>query len=793
MRFNFVKKLVIHMSLLGTLLFSQNCTEGFHVQNNEALESLNNSDLPSVCSPGSTESGYIMSTALQPQLCGSLITKNCINGQWDRTEQLVPTCQQLCRHPITNEAASPGITYVSYSVAQATTQELCNAARIQSTCSQATGLFSPAPGQHPACLVQGQVCAYANGPGLSMPTGNMTGATVAGYTVQSATSPTLCGNQVTRTCQATGLWSGSTPLYTTCEQRCLHPDSNQPVTQNTVYNYFTRQNGTQAECNAARVTSTCQSNTGLFNPVVSQTRFQSCAIIVTPPPPPPSTDSWTNLNSLINSPAYFGSRVVYVSSSQGNDSTGQIYRPDSAQLGGNPLEPVGTIAPYSSLQAAWAQVRNGSADVMLLRRGDTWSTNLYTNKAGASASARIIVAAYGNPTLDRPRVGYLFPDSSSSAGNQLLAHYVSVFPSNAEVATRGFTTRFEGVLFTGPATTTVSPVLVFSLSGGMDVYRCGYSRVRLFSSREIGRGNMRFWDNVMWHPANYVGGGGFEHNNYFQFNVGDIDSRRNISAQSPGVGFRQRGLGTVEANLVLGGRIATFDIGTSAYDASSDITDRGTFLNMRFNLALHNPGAYALYDIKNAIIEQNIFLEDQYLTYYQNTAADGNPLPLTNATLQDNIFYGSYIVPVAGHGGSITGPYLIRRNDFQLPNGGTIIRAQSNDFTYENNNRFWSSSPQNDWFAGYTSNFAAYVPSRGSNTRVTYPDPNRNLMTYMQTLGVSPASAEQAIEWFIHGVPGQPTLRGAMNNRWGAWDERFTSIAVINYVRAGFGLSALGN
>lgn len=447
------------------------------------------------------------------------------------------------------------------------------------------------------------------------------------------------------------------------------------------------------------------------------------------PQPQPSLQGWTDLEALINSSVYSDSRIVYVSSSLGNDSTGQVYRPDSSQLGGRPLDPSGSIAPFSSLQAAWAQIRNGSADVMLLRRGDTWTSSLITNKAGPSASARIIVAAYGSLAAERPRVGYLFPGALTTAGNQILAHYVSVFPSNTEVATRGFATRFEGVMFTGPATS-VSPVLVFALSGGTDVTNCSFSRVRLFSAAETGRGNMRFWDNVMWHPAGYVGAGGFEHNNYFQFDVGDIDSRRNISAQSPGVGFRQRGLGTIEANLVLGSRLATYDIGTNTYYGDGDPANRGTFLNMRFNLALHTPGAYALYDIKNAVIEQNIFLADQYLTYFQNTAAVGNPLPLTNVILQDNIFYGSYLVQAAGHGGSVTGPYLIRRNDFQRPSGGSLVMAQSNDFVYENNNRFWSNSQLEYWFSGYTSNYASYVPSRGNNTRVLYPDPNRDLITY---------------------------------------------------------------
>jgi hypothetical protein len=507
---------------------------------------------------------------------------------------------------------------------------------------------------------------------------------------------------------------------------------------------------------------------------------------------PAGAPGFTDLDALINSAPYASSRIVYVSTS-GNDATGVIYSPASSELGGIPTNPTGTVLPYATLAGAWAQIRDGFADVMLLRRGDTWSTSLFTNKAGASATARIVVAAYGPTSTARPQVGYLFPDSSATAGRQLLAHYVCAFPSNSGVATRGFTTRFEGVLFTGPAGTP-SAVLTYVIVDGLAVVRCAHSRVRLFTWETVSRAQFSFWENVLWHPPSYVDSGDFQHNNYFQFDVGDIDSRRNISVHSPGVGFRQRGLGTVEANLILGnntarGPLSVFDIGTTTYYGTGDPGNRGTFLNFRYNLALHYPGRHSFYDIRNAVIEHNILRgEGQHLTYFENTANPGNPPPLVNATLQDNIFYGAYLIQSEGHSGSVTGPYLIRRNDFQRPAGGALINAQSNDFTYESNNRFWSSSPQADWFTGYTNSYAAYVPSRGSNTQVTYPDPDRDLVTYMQSLGYSPASAEQAIDWFTNGTSG---FAGAINNRLGLWDERATARAVINHVRAGFGLGAI--
>ncbi len=303
MQKNFVQLLFIHLSLIGTLFAFQNCGQSFESQKIETLNlpsedgalgdppddqnpDPENPPIPSVCNNGDTQFGYLVESALTPATCGNLIIKNCVDGQWDREETIFPFCQQMCLHPQTQQAVVAGTMYFSFTTAQATTQALCDAARVTSTCSQQTGLFSPAPAANASCMVQGQTCAYTTGAGISNPTGNMTGASVTGFATQSATSPDLCGSQVTRTCQASGNWSGSTPLYTSCQQMCRHPDNNnQPVNQNTSYVYYTRQSGSEAECQAARMTSTCQASTGLFNPAPAQTRFQSCTVTAPPPPP----------------------------------------------------------------------------------------------------------------------------------------------------------------------------------------------------------------------------------------------------------------------------------------------------------------------------------------------------------------------------------------------------------------------------------------------------------------------------------------------------------------------------
>jgi hypothetical protein len=435
------------------------------------------------------------------------------------------------------------------------------------------------------------------------------------------------------------------------------------------------------------------------------------------------------------------------------------------------------------LQAAWNQIRDGQADVMLLRRGDSWgSTGIALNKAGASASARIIVAAYGDSRTARPAVGMLRPDNATAARNQILAHLSMTSNSGGDIVMAGQGIRIEGCLFTGPPSGQ-SPALVHMISGGLSMFRNAYHRMRIFSHPVMGRAMVTFEEVAMYHNPDYVVSSGFaQHNNYFNYHEGDIVSRSNISAFSPGVGFRQRGLGTVEGNLVLGSRAFAFDIGTQVDENPASPT-RGTYLTFRHNLVLNSPGGASVFaNPRNALIEQNIFKSRVAYGHYAGV------WPVTGITMQDNIFYDTDFSPWGGHSGSIAGPWIIRRNDFQRPGGGGLMTLRGAGFTFEASNRYYSSDAQSGWFDSAYSN---RVPSTGSNTQVSYSAPNRDIVTYMQTLGLRPANADQAIEWFMNGVPGSPSLSGAIGNRLGAWDDRFTSRAVINHVRAGFDLAPL--
>lgn len=283
---------IFSVFLIGIILLFQNCSGQFKANESTSTNSL--SVLP-VCANGETRSGFSLSSALYPILCGSKVSQSCVSGQWSAIDPLYPTCSQQCVHPDSKQAVSSGSQYVSYSLSQASDQAGCDGAKIVSTCSSTTGQFEPKPETNKSCLVSGQTCPYTVTAETSLPTGNANGSTVTGFQYSSATYPTLCGGQVSATCQANGLWTNSVPLYKSCVQRCVHPDSSQPVDPNFSYVFYNVSTGSQSQCDAAKVNSLCQATSGTFSPSVSGTRFSTCSVVN-----PPIIVSFTAIPIQIN-------------------------------------------------------------------------------------------------------------------------------------------------------------------------------------------------------------------------------------------------------------------------------------------------------------------------------------------------------------------------------------------------------------------------------------------------------------------------------------------------------------
>lgn len=106
--------------------------------------------------------------------------------------------------------------------------------------------------------------------------------------------------------------------------------------------------------------------------------------------PPQDGNGWSIFNPSADS------RLVYVSAT-GDDATAETYIPSDVVIGGDPRKPVGSVKPYASIDAAVVQIRNGFADWVLLKRGDTFirTSRLEFRKQGRSVTERIMLTSYG--------------------------------------------------------------------------------------------------------------------------------------------------------------------------------------------------------------------------------------------------------------------------------------------------------------------------------------------------------------------------------------------------------------
>jgi len=89
------------------------------------------------------------------------------------------------------------------------------------------------------------------------------------------------------------------------------------------------------------------------------------------------------------------SRIIYVSSSAGDDATGRACSASDAAVGGDPFRPAGPVSAYKTVRAGLAQARDGYPDWVLLRRGDAWEEPLGMPHNGRSASEPAVIAAWG--------------------------------------------------------------------------------------------------------------------------------------------------------------------------------------------------------------------------------------------------------------------------------------------------------------------------------------------------------------------------------------------------------------
>lgn len=99
-------------------------------------------------------------------------------------------------------------------------------------------------------------------------------------------------------------------------------------------------------------------------------------------------------------------RILYVSSSDGNDATAVVYHPSDDAVGRDPFNPVGIVKPFANVDTALKRQRSGMPDWVLLKRGDTWRGPITEQQLppGKSGDEPRVIGAYGPLTQPRPQI-----------------------------------------------------------------------------------------------------------------------------------------------------------------------------------------------------------------------------------------------------------------------------------------------------------------------------------------------------------------------------------------------------
>ena len=423
-------------------------------------------------------------------------------------------------------------------------------------------------------------------------------------------------------------------------------------------------------------------------------------------------------------------RVVYVSSSAGNDSNSGLSQ----------SAPVATISQGLSL------IRDGSADQLLLRAGDTWVNQDFgfLEFSGRSASEPILISSYGTgarPLIEtpansgEPAIGSLTPGHGSNIAVVGLEFYAYTRdPNNSHFAgTRDetgmeFDAAVHNVLIEDSKFSFFS-VNVFQGDGSdnIDLRRnvitdnysvTGHSQ----GFYAFGTTNLTLEQNLLDHNGwnSQIAGAEptiFNHNIYIHEGNGPATLIGNISANASSHGAQVRPSGTVTDNLFVHDPIALlvgFQGGTSGGTVTNNVVTESSDINPT------EPRGWGI-DIGGDTLSVNNNI-------------------VTHDASADAAFA---IVLESGTGGDV-----VQNNIVYAWDNPSIINE------------------------GASSN----IISQNAVNQTGYLDPNRTVETYMASIG-----GTASLDAYLAAARDQSKAN---------WNTAYTADAVNTYIEAGFNKSA---
>lgn len=511
------------------------------------------------------------------------------------------------------------------------------------------------------------------------------------------------------------------------------------------------------------------------------------------------------------------SRVIHVSSSSGNDAN-----------------PGSSSAPVATLARGISLLRSGSADQLLLKRGDQFDESFgMWSKSGRSADEPMLIGAYGNGARPEVRTG---------ARNGLVTGRTPV--NNLVIQSihlNAHTRDAEGGTFVSAAggsygiqsLAPVSNLLIEDTE--IENYRYNVSIQKYYGPIS----NVEFNRNVIHHAYSEPGGGHsqgmyvygvdgltlnenvfdnngwsakvpaakatiFNHNAYLKENNNDVVVTNNIFANAASHGLQARAGGTIIGNLFVNNAVhMSFGLTNGSAGRPGGVTGEvsgNVFLGGRDISGSARGWAIELGNTSprgTTIVKDNVIAHDTQghfpaivLSYGQNLVNPSEVVGLNNLTIQNNIVYKWYesLGTSSGlqNGGSGVQGYVnvdFVDNQFQYSgNTRLIYHGQPYNGAVESwsGNQYYTPKSPTGWFTvnGARLSFNSWrsqVDGSAEDQPIDYDDPNRNPGTYQADLGGVGT---------VNGFLSEARKQSQSN-----WRDQYTTTAVVNYVRQGFGLA----
>jgi len=522
-------------------------------------------------------------------------------------------------------------------------------------------------------------------------------------------------------------------------------------------------------------------------------------------------------------------RLIYVSSSAGNDATATWYAPGAAEVGADPFRPTDHVRPFRTIAAAQKLARDGFPDWVLLRRGDAWREDPGV-RSGRSASEPSLMAPYGT-AAPRPQLlgrGISLPwrgfrylafvglDIYCSERDPGSPDFVSPQKGGSGLWTalgegaEGHHLLVEDCAFRMTKTLALQNFraprgalhdIVFRRNLVLDSYPSGGHCQGMFAH---GVSGMLLEENVFdhdgWSTNVPVTGGRatmFNHDTYFS-ECNDIVFRGNMFLRAASSGNKWRSDETggsrnilIDDNLYVEGEIG-LSIGGNTQEPLRFVNVT-VINNVMLDIGRARPTGRTLawyidiMDWDGGLVANNCLLHQASDDVMNSYGIHVRGSSTRNVLIRGNVIHGikssnaGLILADAPGLRNVT----VTQNAIQFPQVGSRLASAQGPMTgfVLAGNTYFSGREPGQWFRVDRGDcdISAWVQKTGERNpvlrRLTFPDPDRTVETYMGALGGQPT-----FEAFLAAVRAQAK---------GNWNPALTASAINDYIRAGFGMARL--